>query len=254
MNKIISILIIIILVIFSVIAIIFLGPIYHSNDTSENTLTAIIESDKTIARVDEGFNFTAENSLGQIVNYLWDFGDGNNSKGLNVKHSYKIAGWYNVTLNIDDGSGNSANSTIVIGIQQNDISLDIESGRNRELRLFTWVGNGIIAGIGPNIGQPAIEVSGIIHQAVGNFVFQIEIRVELPNDDFYSETIHEETLFGNGGNIQFGCIVQPSDLHENVQKYPARIQSSMMITQGRWGSIEMYLNAVFPMEGLTTDK
>lgn len=237
--------------IFSLIGIILLGPMLSSDDTSRNKLTAIIESDKTIGRVGEGFNFTAENSKGEISNYQWDFGDSNISNGLNTNHSYEISGWYNVTLNIEDESGKIANSTMVIGVQRNDVTFDGESGRIRDLNPSSQTGNGFGIAIGPNIDQPTIEVTGVIHQAIGRFDFQIYVQTNLPDDNWDIQLIHEESLQGTGGDIVFSYIVEPIELNENVQKYSSEIDIVLFIDQGRWGSVEMYLNAVFPMEVIT---
>lgn len=39
---------------------------------------------------------------GEIVKYLWDFGDGNTAQGMNVKHTYEHDGNFNVTLTVVD--------------------------------------------------------------------------------------------------------------------------------------------------------
>ena len=53
---------------------------------------------------------------GSIVNYFWDFGDGNNAAGITTSHSYVENGIYTVTLTVtdDDGDVGSANSNKTI--------------------------------------------------------------------------------------------------------------------------------------------
>ena len=48
---------------------------------------------------------------GQIVAYRWNFGDGNDGSGPEVKHVYSAAGIYTVALAITDGFGSQATST-----------------------------------------------------------------------------------------------------------------------------------------------
>ena len=66
-------------------------------------------------------------SDGSIVNWTWDFGDGNISYGKNITHKYKDDGVYNVTLTIidDDGAWDS-------------IEKQIEVANAPPLADFTW--------------------------------------------------------------------------------------------------------------------
>ena len=56
------------------------------------------------------FQFDASESTGNIVNYTWDFGDGNMFSGIKASHSYELPGKYMVTLSIISPDGNSASS------------------------------------------------------------------------------------------------------------------------------------------------
>lgn len=47
------------------------------------------------------------------VKYEWDFGDGNRNEGIEVLHSYKDPGYYDVKLTITDGT-NSSDSTLKV--------------------------------------------------------------------------------------------------------------------------------------------
>jgi len=53
---------------------------------------------------------------GYIVNYTWDFGDGNISFGENVSHKFEESGIYNVTLYVTDNDGltNSISKEITV--------------------------------------------------------------------------------------------------------------------------------------------
>ncbi|RLF43578.1 MAG: hypothetical protein DRN29_09890, partial [Thermoplasmata archaeon] len=51
------------------------------------------------------FNSTSYDLDGIIVNYTWNFGDGNISYGASVIHKYMKDGEYNVTLIVRDDDG-----------------------------------------------------------------------------------------------------------------------------------------------------
>ncbi len=51
-----------------------------------------------------------------IVNYNWDFGDGETSTEQNPTHNYSSKGTYEVTLTVEDGAGNTDNSTRSISV------------------------------------------------------------------------------------------------------------------------------------------
>ena len=53
------------------------------------------------------FQFDASESTGNIVNYTWDFGDGNTFSGMEGSHSYELPGKYLVTLTVTSSYENS---------------------------------------------------------------------------------------------------------------------------------------------------
>jgi PKD repeat protein len=52
-----------------------------------------------------------------IVNYEWDFGDGNTETFLATTHVYNEPGTYTVTLTVKDRVGNSAKDTVLITVE-----------------------------------------------------------------------------------------------------------------------------------------
>ena len=62
------------------------------------------------------FQFDASESSGNIENYTWDFGDGNELYGIEGSHSYELPGKYTVTLSVISPNGNSASSQTEITV------------------------------------------------------------------------------------------------------------------------------------------
>jgi len=61
---------------------------------------------------------------GSIVRYIWDFGDGKRSFGMNANHRYDEPGHYTVTLTVVDGGGLMAQTSIEVTV----LSEEGESG------------------------------------------------------------------------------------------------------------------------------
>ena len=53
---------------------------------------------------------------GNVVDYSWDFGDGNIGTGVSPNHSYSIDGNYNVTLTVTDNTGDTDSATTTASI------------------------------------------------------------------------------------------------------------------------------------------
>ena len=97
-----------------------------ATDTAQSTKTilnnppiAIFTESTETALINEIIAFNASDSYdpdGTIVNYFWDFGDGSNTTGILVNHSFSMNGTFIVTLTITDneGSTSSVNATKTI--------------------------------------------------------------------------------------------------------------------------------------------
>lgn len=62
------------------------------------------------------FDGSASSDDGYIASYHWDFGDGNNSDGMVVTHSYPLSGLYVVTLTVTDNTGNTDTDTMNVTV------------------------------------------------------------------------------------------------------------------------------------------
>ncbi|MCB0225904.1 MAG: PKD domain-containing protein, partial [Anaerolineae bacterium] len=72
------------------------------------------------AQVDQTVTFDASRSqaANPIASYLWTFGDGTGSTGVNVQHIYRAAGLYNVNLTLVDDTGLRGSTNVTIRIDE----------------------------------------------------------------------------------------------------------------------------------------
>ncbi len=72
-----------------------------------------LSKEKVIVKQEFDLDASESSALnGSIVNYSWDFGDGNTGSGVQITHSYTNVGIYNITLTVTDDAGVS-NSTVI---------------------------------------------------------------------------------------------------------------------------------------------
>ncbi len=73
--------------------------------------------------------FDASNSYdsdGVIINYYWEFGDGETGNGINISHVFRLPGNYIVTLTVIDNDGNTFSNNMTVNIADQTINTSIE--------------------------------------------------------------------------------------------------------------------------------
>jgi hypothetical protein len=80
----------------------------------------LITSIPSFATFEDIISFTGSQSLYNIVDYYWDFGDGNNGTNSSVTHSFGRSGEYVVTLTVTDDGNFTASKSILIEIENMD--------------------------------------------------------------------------------------------------------------------------------------
>ena len=91
---------------------------YKIIDVLNNFPNVNFNLDKQIIFTGETINLTdfSYDVDGEIVNYTWDFDDGNVSTSQNTSHSFSKSGFYEISLEIkdDDNSSNSTRSCVLV--------------------------------------------------------------------------------------------------------------------------------------------
>ena len=101
----------------------------HISEYTQNKKPVPVIESKDIAVVGEIIEFNASKSYdpdGEIVTYIWKFGDGKVDYGKVVEHSYSEPGTYEVTLEVVDNLGykNSTKKSIVILAEGEKVNAD----------------------------------------------------------------------------------------------------------------------------------
>lgn len=117
----------------------FIFFLTHPFEYSNSPPTAILQTDKTLVTLNQNVTLIGTGSYddGQVDQYLFDFGDGNNTDWTTLSmfnYSYASPGTYTLSLKVkDDFNATSQNSaTINITVQQNLTPLDISLNLSNE--------------------------------------------------------------------------------------------------------------------------
>jgi hypothetical protein len=166
------------------------------------------------------FNASLSTSTGgTLVNYEWNFGDGNVTPTSNptIIHAYNISGTYNTTLTILDSEGLSASTwNIVIISSRNQTMISISTFASSKLVGFNIEINGTLADAEGNGLSGAIVVlshtfpgisewiplTSATTDTLGNYNFiwippltgQFTIRTEWAGNDMYAPASNSSTL------------------------------------------------------------
>jgi hypothetical protein len=114
--------------------------------------------------------FECFHPTGAIVSYIWDFGDGFKSDGVNVSHVYKNPGEYVVTLNVLDNMGNSYSETMTVNIASQFDEIDLDNSESETSITFF-----------DSITYVIIGVIIVIFASVVYIIFRDKIELKLIN-------------------------------------------------------------------------
>ena len=109
------------------------------------------------------FSFDASasrDSDGEIVSYLWDFGDGSTASGPSASHRFASAGSFNVVVTITDDRGATAQKALMVQVSNGDVTPDAFSfAAVSGAALNTWVVSGPVTVAGID-GSVPVSITG----------------------------------------------------------------------------------------------
>lgn len=94
----------------------------HSSSRGDNTSPVANANGPYTVTVGVAVSFSSAGSIdsdGNIVSWLWVFGDGGTSSSENPSHTYTVAGNYTVTLTVTDNGGATDNNSTTANITDN---------------------------------------------------------------------------------------------------------------------------------------
>ncbi|MGL5047193.1 MAG: PKD domain-containing protein, partial [Shewanella sp.] len=86
-----------------------------ANANSDAIAPLTVSFGKTVSQLAVNFTSNADGGMG-VLNYAWDFGDGNTSTAASPTHTYAKAGAYTVTLTVIDAQNTKAMSSSTVTV------------------------------------------------------------------------------------------------------------------------------------------
>ncbi|MCJ8318013.1 MAG: PKD domain-containing protein [Colwellia sp.] len=155
-----------------------------------------------VASVNGTINFLSMGSLdtdGDIVSYLWDFGDNSQSADANPTHVYTVAGSYTAALTVTDNDGASHTNTALVTINPADVTIE-----NACLTKSAITGGGLTAGTAECLGTSSTiwlslgDVSAHQTVAISTGHGQGNLDVLYSNSGWPSDSSYDARSLGNG--------------------------------------------------------
>ena len=166
---------------------------------------------------------------GNIVSYVWDFGDGNSANGATTSHTYTQYGTYAASLTVTDDVGATNSTNVIITVSPQDVPLTAENG------ILTGVGSSwqtvnlnnsysspiVVATV---VLEDANELPAVarVRNAAGN---SFQLRVQNPS---------EQTL--NGYTVHYVVVEEGiyTQAEDGVKMEALKVPSTQTAHDGSW--------------------
>jgi len=184
----------------------------------------------------EGCNISLENnSLGDIISYFWAFGDGATSVEENPMHIYQEDGFYNVTLQLTDGTETTSYSQVI------EISDCSDNGNDNDYIESCIISGATIAQEGQEIiltaealGLPPFTYSWnsyLDFTIINENTIQITIPDDVPTGtDSYTITCFAEDVFGNAESCDHEIEISDNYPELDLYVFPVPENSILCLT------------------------
>lgn len=145
--------------------------VYTTYSFSE-TVASTFELNTDVAFIGEEIE-TTNNSIGNITDILWDFGDGITSTDQNPKHTYGAPGEFTISLSLNGGTVASRKKVNIIANKNAVYATDFEANQSdflvRNITGSRWeLGNSTIAGKDGTTSGDFAWVTGVADALYGN--------------------------------------------------------------------------------------
>ena len=196
----------IIIVIIIICSSFVLASIITVNILKPNKPKAIITISSSFAFVNETIQFSGINSSGNVVSWIWDFGDGQVASGKTITHRYNSSSYFNVSLIVKDKDGKSDMSIQNISIQNIDIHEEV-SGTNL-FRIIQWgeYFDIIYFPVLKGITKPTIYANWSGHANLADLVVALGVR------DGTRYFVEERYVINDEFNIN--AVIEPSEIED----------------------------------------
>ena len=175
-----------------------------------------------IAYTQDGDTFTfdashSNDSDGEVVQYKWDFGDGQTSESVTATHNYETKSTYNISLTIIDNKGAVTISQTVVSNKPEIILAEqlSENSETNTIRLKKTIGQSFYLESGATIESITVKSGSSVYNSS-----PVKIRVGLTNDlsnDFIGES---ETVIINQNSTEYTfTFTTPVTLSSDTQYY-----------------------------------
>ena len=165
-------------------------------------LRANIETDKMVVKVFEEVTFSANGSEGDIVAYLWDFGEGDVERGINTTRWFPVARYYNIYLTITDSIGEQDITMVNITVLNNNEETSTTGPFLDSTARRGPSNDGTYLTIYGGVTRPTVYVNWTADTELA----VLSIYAWLPTDNF------SETVFCTGNSLEVRLVYEDIEL------------------------------------------
>ena len=139
--KILSVIIIILIVVFDITVVYFASR--EKEEENERPRALIIASKNTIFQGEKIIlNGSGSNDIdGKIIEYKWDFGNGEYSFIPTIEYYFEEIGYHNITLTVTDNLNKIGTNSVTIEVKESVILSDVRLDYSYDLKLYLTIEN-----------------------------------------------------------------------------------------------------------------
>jgi len=180
------------------------------------------------------FDGSASDDDGEIVSYVWDFGDGIGD-GITTSHTYAAAGDYNVTLTVTDDDGATGSDTATVTVLSSADAIESLIDMIEELGLPEDLASGLAGRLAGVISALEKDKDNVAINKLEAFINYVEARTGKNIDEGDADALIEmaERIIASIG-FDGSAVESSSSKGKKAKKAPSR----NMFSSTTWGKIK----------------